>query len=314
MEMVKLILLTLVLWRFIGQDRYMKKINSTITASILLALLISSTAEAATIHFDQPADVVQVGDIVSVAILLNTEGKTINAVEAEVIYNVDELVLKEVVDGESIVNFWVEAPKNTEAGKVRFSGVTPGGITGRDLNLLTLEFEARKEGVGSVLLEHVQVLLHDGLGTPLTTTIVPLSFNIVGQSTVSSVSTEYIDIEPPEPFLPVVTTDPDVFEGRHFLVFDTEDKGTGIDFYQVKEGEYGRYENATSPYEIKDQARTKKLFVRAVDKAGNEYVATLYPQNYEPWYQTMPLKTAILVVCLGIVLFLSRRFFFKRSS
>jgi hypothetical protein len=291
----------------------MKKFNSIIIAFILLTLFLSTTVEAATIYFEQPADIVQVGDSVSVAILINTEGKTINAVEAEVTYNADELVLKEVVDGESIVNFWVEAPKNTESGKVRFSGVTPGGIVGRDLNLLTLEFEARKEGVGSVLLENVQVLLHDGQGTPIATTIVPLSFNIVGQSTVSSVSTEYIDIEPPEPFLPIVTTDPDVFDGRHFLVFDTEDKGTGIDFYQVKEGEYGRYENAISPYEIKDQSLTKELFVRAVDKAGNEYVATLYPQNYKPWHQTTPIKTAILVVCLGIVLFLSRRFFFKRS-
>jgi hypothetical protein len=292
----------------------MKFTYHIITALMLTTCLFGTEAFAATIHFEQPSDVVQVGDVVRVAVLLNTEGKTINAVEAEVTYGTEEMVLKEIRDGDSIVNFWVEAPKSTEPGKVRLSGVTPGGITGRDLNLLTLEFETKKEGVGSVLLEHVQVLLHDGLGTPLETTVVPLSFNIVGQSTVSSVSTDYIDVEPPEAFLPVITTDPDVFEGRHFLVFDTEDKGVGIDFYQVKEGEYGSYENATSPYEIKDQSLTKKLYVRAVDKSGNEYVVALYPQNYEPWYQTMPVKTAILVVCLGIVLLLLRRWFVRRSS
>lgn len=291
----------------------MKKISSIIGVLILIPCLMGTVVEAATIHFEQPADIVQVGDTLTVAILLNTEGQTINAVEAEVAYDTDALVLQEVVDGESIVNFWVQAPKNTEAGKVSFSGITPGGITGRDLNLLTLEFGAKKEGVGSVLLENVQVLLHDGLGTPVATTIVPLSFNILGQSTVPSHSTEYIDTEPPEPFLPLVTTDPDVFDGRHFLVFDTEDKGSGIDFYQVREGEFGVYDNAISPYEIKDQSLTKKMFVKAVDKEGNEYVATLYPQNYEPWYQTTPIKTAILVVCLGIVLLLLRRFFVRRS-
>jgi hypothetical protein len=292
----------------------MKISHTIVTALTLITCLSSTLAFAASIHLEQPADIVQVGDVLRVAILLNTEAMTVNAIEAEVTYGTDELVLREIIDGESIVNFWVQAPSITEEGKVLFSGITPGGIAGRDLNLLTLEFEAKKEGVGSVLLERVQVLLHDGLGTPLETTLVPLSFNIVGQSTVSAVTTEYIDIEPPEPFLPIVTTDTDVFEGKYFLVFDTEDKGSGIDFYEVKEGELGSYNRATSPYAINDQSLTKKIFVKAVDKEGNEYIATIYPQNYEPWQQNKLVKTAILIVCLGIVLLLSRRFFVKRSS
>ncbi len=291
----------------------MKNITSIICILALTITLVGVTAQAATVHFEQPDDIVQVGDVVVISILLNTEGQTINAIEAQVTYAAKELQLKEVVDGESIVNFWVQSPKEVGEGKIEFSGITPGGITGRDLNLLTLEFEAKKEGVGSMFLKHVQVLLHDGLGTPVATTIVPLSFNIVGQSTVPSLSTDYIDTEAPEPFLPIVTTDADVFDGRFFLVFDTEDKGSGIDFYEVKEGEFGTFEKAVSPYEIKDQTLTKELFVKAVDKEGNEYVATIYPQNYEPWYQTTPIKTVILLVCLGIVLLLSRRFFLKRS-
>jgi hypothetical protein len=290
----------------------MKKTQSIIFALTLVWCLVGTVASAASIQFEQQADVVQVGDVLTVAILLNTEGKTVNAIEAELTYGAQELELREILDGESIVNFWVQPPKEIETGKVIFSGITPGGITGRDLNLLTLSFEAKKEGVGSVLLERVEVLLHDGLGTALETTVVPLSFNIQGQSTVSAVSTEYIDIEPPEPFLPVVATDPDVFNGRHFLVFDTEDKGSGVEFYEVREGEFGAYERATSPYDIKDQSLSKKLFVKAIDKEGNEYIATIYPQNYEPWHQTKPVKTVILLVCIGIVLLLSRRFFAKR--
>jgi hypothetical protein len=123
----------------------MKKTHSIIFALTLVWCLVGTVASAASIQFEQQADVVQVGDVLTVAILLNTEGKTVNAIEAELTYGAQGLELREILDGESIVNFWVQPPKEIETGKVIFSGITPGGITGRDLNLLTLSFEAKKE-------------------------------------------------------------------------------------------------------------------------------------------------------------------------
>jgi hypothetical protein len=276
--------------------------------------LVVSPAVAAILNFEHQSDVVQAGDTFFVALMLDTQGQIINAIEAQVKYGTNELELIAVQDGDSIINFWVQRPEYLEDGKILFSGITPGGITGRDLNLLTLKFEAKKEGVGTAMLQDVQVLLHDGLGTPLQATLVPLSFNILGQSTVPAVTTQYIDTESPEPFTPVISSDPDVFEGRKFLVFATEDKGSGISFFEIKEGNFGNYRHASSPYEIKDQSLGKEIFVRAVDNEGNAYVATVYPQSYVPWYQTLSVKTAILVVCLVFAFLLYRRFFFRRVS
>jgi hypothetical protein len=285
----------------------------TVVFSLIVLGLSTSSAQAASISVKNPSDFIQVGDILTVQINLNTEGKQINAVEAQVKYSTDSLIFNKVNDGDSIINLWVEEPTLTEPGTVTFSGITPGGFSGSDVGVLTIQFEAIKEGVGSVMLENVQLLLHDGLGTPLQATIVPLAINIQGQSTAPSPKTQYIDQEAPEPFTPIITTDPDIFDGRKFLVFSTEDKGSGVDYYEVKEGEFGTYEFATSPYEIKDQTLESKIFVRAVDRDGNEYEAIVYPQNFVPWYETTAAKTAIIIVCSVILLFLVRRFFAKSA-
>lgn len=280
----------------------------------LIALSFStSCVQAASISLKNPVDLIQVGDILTVQIYLNTEGKQINAVEAQVKYSKDSLVFNNVTDGDSVINLWVEEPRLEEIGTITFSGITPGGFSGSNVEVLTIQFEAVREGVGSVMLENVQVLLHDGLGTPLQATIVPLAINIQGQSTAPSAKTQYVDQEAPEPFTPIISSDPDVFEGRKFLVFSTEDKGSGIAYYEVKETEWGTYERANSPYEIKDQSLRSKIFVRAIDREGNEYEAVVYPQNSIPWYETTSAKTAILIVCLVILLFFVRRFFAKSA-
>ncbi len=291
----------------------MKTKLKTVVFSLIVLGLSASSVQAASISLKNPSDFIQVGDILAVQISLNTEGEQINALEAQVKYSADSLVFKKVTDGDSVINLWVEEPKLTEIGTIRFSGITPGGFSGSDVEVLTIQFEAVKEGVGSVMFENVQLLLHDGLGTPIQATIVPLSINIQGQSTAPSAKTQYIDQEAPEPFTPIITTDPDVFDGLKFLVFSTEDKGSGIDYYEVKEGEFGTYERASSPYEIKDQSLNSKIFVRAVDRDGNEYETIVYPQNFVPWYETTPVKTAILIVCLVILLFFVRRFFAKSA-
>lgn len=278
---------------------------------LILLVLFPVKSNAALVTFGYETDIIQVGDILEVKIFLNTEGKQINAFKAAVKYSSNEFEFKKSSDANSAINFWVEEPGLVEDGNLVFSGITPGGLNGRDIEILTLEFEVIKEGVGSINLENVNTLLHDGLGTSVETKTIPLSLNILGQSTFSSAVTRYIDTEPPEAFTPVIVRDPDVFDGKNFLVFSTEDKGSGVDFYEVKEGEFSSYEKATSPYEIKDQTLSKSIFVKAVDFEDNEYIAIIYPQSNSPWYQTQMAKTAILVLCIVILLFLGRRAFIK---
>ena len=275
--------------------------------------LSTATAEASILSFKNSVDIVQVGEIISVQVILDTQGEQINALEGELQYSKDTLSFLKVIDGNSVINFWVQQPILEQEGVVLFSGITPGGVKGRDFEILTLQFEAKKEGIGSLLFKDMQVLLHDGIGTPVVVTIVPYELNILGQLTAPSVTTQYIDTEPPEPFTPIITSDSDIFSNKKFIVFSTEDKGSGIESYQIKEGNFGRYEVAVSPYEIKDQSLSNEIFIKAIDREKNEYIAVIYPQNYLAWYQTAQAKAAILILCIFLLFLVSRHFFKKLS-
>jgi hypothetical protein len=79
--------------------------------------------------------------------------------------------------------------------------------------------------------------------------------------------------------------------GKYHIVFNTTDKQTGIDQYQVMEEplekfwdfEWGRADapwiTARSPYILDDQSLNSTIRVKAIDKAGNEYIATLVPSE-----------------------------------
>jgi hypothetical protein len=270
---------------------------------LMLFISLPSLSEAASVSFVQERDVVQVGDVVQVSVLIDTETEVGNAVDGEITFNTDTLILKNIIDADSVVNFWVTKPTHSD-GVISFSGIVPGGFSGHEINLLTLEFETRKEGVGTIDMKRSVLLLNDGLGTEVVSRVAPYSFNILGQS-VSGLVTEYVDEETPEVFAPIISRDVDMFDGKAFLVFATEDKGSGIDYYEVKEGERGSYIRAESPYELKDQSLSEKISVRAVDRSGNEYVATLVPKDNTPWHSDSPTRTVLyvlgaLVLCLFV--------------
>ena len=97
------------------------------------------------------------------------------------------------------------------------------------------------------------------------------------------------DDVPPQEFSIRLEKDEKTFGGRYYIVFNTTDKQTGLDEYQVMEEsldsfwdfDWGRADapwvTARSPYVLEDQSLNSTIRVRAIDKAGNEYVATLIP-------------------------------------
>ena len=100
---------------------------------------------------------------------------------------------------------------------------------------------------------------------------------------------------------------------KYNVVFNTTDKQTGIDHYKVIEEpiskfaafEWGRANApwivARSPYQLKDQSLNSTIRVKAVDKAGNEYVATLLPDKE---MRTISTQDIILGAGVGLMLLL----------
>jgi hypothetical protein len=256
--------------------------------------------------------------------MLDTEGEIINALEGEILFPEELLELVEIRDGDSIINLWVERPSIELTGKVIFSGIIPTGFTGvlspyyegyGPGKIFSLIFVSKKEGQGTVVLENGKVLLHDGLGTPANVKISNFQFSI--SKDVPGFEFEISkDIELPEPFLPEITEDQNIFDGKWFLVFVTQDKGSGIDHYEVQESrrekiENGKWITAESPYVLKDQKLKSWIYVKAVDKAGNERVGVVESRYPVKWYEVCWIWGIIILVIIFTGIFIKRNLWKK---
>lgn len=100
---------------------------------------------------------------------------------------------------------------------------------------------------------------------------------VKGSSGTWSSSSHYriqIDTTPPEPFTP--EADPSVnAEKRPIIAFNTNDKTSGVDHYELKV-DNGSWNKVANPYKMPSVTSGKHtIYVKAVDKAGNEQVGSV---------------------------------------
>lgn len=284
----------------------MRKLSLQIALAVLatcLFVLPTTNVFAAEVNVEFPTTPVGVGDSFLVPITFDTQGESINALEGDLHYAPDTLTLKEIRDGNSIINLWLERPADTN-GTIHFAGITPGGYAGDSGELFTLVFEARKAGSAYFSLTDAQALLNDGAGTKtsirLHSSVIAVARTGSGIRVGSLVDSDHA---PPEVFVPTVGSDPAFFDGVRFVVFATQDKGSGIDHYEVAEKnkfpafffDHLDWREATSPYVLPEQDPYAYVYVKAFDKAGNVRVAVLSPKNL-PLYYNMNVLLAILVI------------------
>ena len=122
-----------------------------------LGFILPQIVFAAQISFEAKTTQAQIGKSFEVTLLVSTEQENINAFEGKLIFPHDLLDLKEIRDGNTIVNFWIEKPK-TQDGAIVFSGVTPGGFNGSNGLIFSAIFEAKKDGVAKFEVEDARIL------------------------------------------------------------------------------------------------------------------------------------------------------------
>ncbi len=237
---------------------------------------------------------VKKGDVFMASIFLSTAtGESINAVEGKIIFPSDILSLKKVSDGSTIMNFWTERPHQVNPGEVGFGGLIPGGYQGNKGFIFSIVFQAKKTGRAPIQVQGIRALRNDGLGSeaPVKT----LAYTVVISKQIAIQATpmpevQITDNNAPEVFQPKVVKDPGIFNGKWFLAFATQDKGSGISSFQVKEVRQKLLALITpwtvteSPYVLKDQNLKSFIYVKATDQNGNERVEIILPANPLPWY------------------------------
>lgn len=275
--------------------RIKKSILRLFFAMFCLGLVLPAEGLAAQFILNSDVKNIKVADQFEVKFFLNSENESINAVEGAIVFPQELLELKEVKISNSIISFWSKSPR-ANGGLIDFSGVVPGGYAGQKGLIFSVIFQARAEGAGSIGVNNPIGLRNDGKGTSVNITIAGLQFTVKGYATDPVVPTKQIDAEPPEVFLPAVGQEKSVFGGKYFLVFSAQDKGSGINHYEVCEGKSSCVE-AESLYLLKNQDLDEEIIVKAIDNSGNERSVKFSPQK--------PLKPRYLNFLFGAIIILA---------
>jgi len=162
-----------------------KILNLIFLLSLFSFLFSVSSAFAQANLFISPASgAYQIGETFSILINVNTGGKEINAVAAQINFDNTRLEVTEAGYSRSIFTLWTEEPVfSNVAGTIRFSGGLPNpGFTGASGVILRISFKPKASGQASVIFSSGAVLANDGKGTNIADNLKGALFNIVAAS------------------------------------------------------------------------------------------------------------------------------------
>ena len=283
---------------------------------VILFFLTTAQANAATIYVDPGVATLYRGDAITAAIRLMPDkdtGECINVVDAVVTYS-ENIQPVDISIGKSIFNIWVETPViNKENRTITFAGGIPNGYCGRvegdpRLTNIIAEIIFRSPGLqiggSDDTSAHIdfapgtRALLNDGLGTEATLVALGGVFTLEKNPGEGIVDVWREDVRndniPPEEFSIELERDEEGinYNGDYYIVFSATDKQTGISHYEVMEEpvlEFSKFNwgRTDAPWIridgnihlLHDQSLNSIILVKAIDKAGNEYVATLIPEE-----------------------------------
>ncbi len=286
------------------------KFSFVFLAVVFSVFIFAHTTKAASITFQTSSTVVHQAQNISIDVLLDPQGQNVNTVSATVAIP-NDLDYVGVDDSTSIVGLWVDEPTfDKKSRTLVLSGIIPGGFTGsidpfnpseyKPGTIIRLLLRGHTAGSGLFSLPDVQAFLNDGLGTE--TRVSSGSLPLVVDELLQPGSLDFFpDNQAPLEFQPVVERDLLLYDNQRVLIFNTKDKGSGMDHYEVKEGN-ASWVIAVSPYLLKDQEMKGDILVKAVDRDGNERIEAIPAANpFNKWQIVGLFVVFILLVVLTMM-------------
>lgn len=260
----------------------MRKINKIqFLFLIFFGFFFSFKTEAALLYLKTSSTKYHLGDIFLVDLKIDTQKEKINAAQVEIIFPKEKLRAIDIVKENSIFTLWPEDPSfSNEEGKISFVGGLPLGFEGEG-KILSIAFEviSKKSENGEInFSEECLVLLNDGFGKKanLETKSINLFFYPEPAENPRNELKNLLekDVTPPEPFEIFLVKSNLVFEGKYFISFFAIDFQSGIDHYEIEEGNF-LTKTKQNFYVLRDQNLKSEIKVKAVDKAGNVKISFL---------------------------------------
>ncbi|MDP2930380.1 MAG: cohesin domain-containing protein [bacterium] len=260
-------------------------------------LFLPNLSDAAILYLNPASGEYRLGDTLIAEIKIDTQGEYINTIEANLNFSSDVLEIQDLSEGNSILTLWVKDPE-FKNNSISFIGGVPGGYNGPDglIGKIIFKVKPAETNNAQIVFENTsRALINDGKGTKANLTTKGVVLNILSENSENPQNEWQENLAEdnisPQPFKVEISQNPLIFDGKYFIAFSTSDKQTGIDYYEVKEGN-GEWEKTSSPYILKNQNLMGTIFVRAVDKAGNYWMEKI---------QLGSNKTRSLLVYFGFI-------------
>lgn len=188
---------------------FLVKIKSTFAVFLVLLILglgFASVAEAATLYLSPSSSSSSVGNIVTVKVLVDTQGRAINNSDGIIQFPADSLEVLSISKNQSIFSIWVEEPKfSNNEGTISYNGGIPNpGYTGANGEILTATFKVKKTGPASIVFSDSTVRENDGRGTDILSSKLPATIQN-GPAVVDTPVVPVVSSLPPKPIVKSLT-------------------------------------------------------------------------------------------------------------
>lgn len=254
-------------------------------------------------YLETPTEIIDNNKII-VPIYVDTENESLNTFEVKIQIS-NNLIFRNYLEKNSIISLWVERP-NIENNVITFSGIIPGGFIGKKGKLIDLIFEFKNDNNNNYQIKFLpisQVFLNDGYGTK----VIPKVSSYFLSFPKTKINQSFlVDNYQPDHFNIYLQKNKDFFNNRYFIVFNAKDRQSGIAYYEVAEIQSYiplkienplYFKKSESPYVLNDQSLRSYVYVRAVDKFGNQRIEVLKPQFL---FELTEILFLIIFICLGI--------------
>lgn len=259
--------------------------NKTFIISFIVFSFIvfkPNTALAATVFLSPEFNSVAVGDIVIVDVKINTENKLLNTVEGIIAIDgyTDNIEFSRQSTANSVLKYWPQSPSVYNDSLISFVGGVPGGVNQESGLLFKIIFLAKKEGAVVFQPKNIKAYENDGQGTLVECLGESFAFNINPKTEEKSkndwmkiIST---DKTTPQNLNATFGQDPSIFEGKKIITISADDTESGIDYFEVKEGDRPSVRTGDI-YVLLDQDESSSITITAYDKSGNRSQIILNP-------------------------------------
>lgn len=287
---------------------------------ILFSFFIRTTEVFALnqIYFDPEESVVGLGEPFLLALKIDAS-EPINALSLEINLPTNFKVV-DFLDADSVINYWIERPfYDSKDNSFKLAGLIPGGFVGKGARLGILKIEATQPGVSLISFDFKSSEAYLDSPQPKRAILKLSSLDLRVVSGKENLGHLPPDTYPPEYFRPEIGRYPETDSPWH-IFFQAQDKDSGILNYKLAESKksYNDYENlewreVVSPEILSDQSLRSFIYVKAVDRAGQERVVKLEPINKSSWF-VYNLHYIIVTAILGLVFWIYRKNVYKKNK